>query len=485
MSRRILYIILFLLIATPVWATTYYYVDPTFTGGSNDGSATNPWLRLDQDAQWNVINATLASDAVTIYFSARIVASDTAETTTTPVFVHRTDTSTNLLTLDGNHKYNTNDSSGSWVDYTGTNRFTISVSSNVPMYFHTGDYAHRDYVTVRGFKLVGYRNGQTMPNICGNNLTLTDLEVTQTSSGSATGGGIGIGYAYIRTPLNTLNCGSLSNITISNNIIHDVEGEGIYIGGCDDQTDCTTGHSNITITGNIIYDGDSSIGGQPDGIDIKDANTNVTVADNIIYLTTKPNVQADGIVNESNAIIERNFINNMPRGGIVLPQYYNNARTAKVNGATIRNNIIVNCGGFDATSSNGIMIYITDGGNDWNNVKIYNNTIWREDVKGRGIRGGMEKWEIINVDVANNLVRGTSDLKGVITLRNNLLGELEGYFVDAASGDLRLTNLASNAINKGIPLTDITDDFLGCPRDATPDIGAYEFGECNTSFSSK
>lgn len=73
-------------------------------------------------------------------------------------------------------------------------------------------------------------------------------------------------------------------------------------------------------------------------------------------------------------------------------------------------------------------------------------------------------------------MRGANALTGGVTLRNNLFGELTGYFVDAQSGDLHLTRLASGAINQGIRLADVKDDFDGFPRDATPDIGACEFG---------
>lgn len=364
-------------------ATTYYYVDPSFSGGGNDGSAAKPWTRLDQDAQWNVINTALGSDDVTVYFSARIVASDTAEVMPTGVYVKRTNTSTHLLTIDGQAKYNTNDTSGLWVAYTGTNRSTIQTTGTAtPLYFNLyGSYINRNYITIQGLKIVSDHAGQSIPGTCGSNLTFTNLEVTQTTSGAVTGGGIAIGYAYN----GSINCGSLSNITISNNIIHNVGGEGIYIGGCANTVGCTAAHSNITISGNTIYDLALDIG-EGDGIDIKDGNSNVTVCRNTLYQTSALIKQGDGIVTESAATIERNYIAGFPRGGIVLSEYYDHA-TGFRNGPIIRNNIIVGNGGYSAESSNGITVYIVDGNDNWSNVKIYNNTIYgQQGYYGAGIR---------------------------------------------------------------------------------------------------
>jgi hypothetical protein len=124
-----------------------------------------------------------------------------------------------------------------------------------------------------------------------------------------------------------------------------------------------------------------------------------------------------------------------------------------------RNNSVV--AGPDA----GIELAWVDG------IKILNNTVWRQDPKGRGIRC-IEK--INNVSVVNNLVRGALLLTGSESARNNLVGELDGYFQDPASGDLHLTERATDAIDRGIVLPEITNDIDGQPRDPRPDIGASE-----------
>jgi len=78
--------------------------------------------------------------------------------------------------------------------------------------------------------------------------------------------------------------------------------------------------------------------------------------------------------------------------------------------------------------------------------------------------------------VANNLVRGEIQLAPGVTARNNLSGALDGFFADAASGDLHLTAGASGALGRGIPLPDVKDDIDRQPRRSPPAIGADEPG---------
>jgi hypothetical protein len=106
-------------------------------------------------------------------------------------------------------------------------------------------------------------------------------------------------------------------------------------------------------------------------------------------------------------------------------------------------------------------------------IKLYHNTVWREDLKGRGIRC-IEK--IRNVDIANNLIRGALALTGEEKSRNNVVGRMDNWFVDPPTGDLRLVGLASDAIDQGLALREVRDDIDANPRDSRPDIGADEFG---------
>src|SRR5262245_63099775 len=162
-------------------------------------------------------------------------------------------------------------------------------------------------------------------------------------------------------------------------------------------------------------------------------------------------------------VIERNRILNCDRGiALGNPSGSSNYMEGllHVYDSICRNNSIV--AGPDA----GIELAWVDG------VKVYNNTVWRQDPTGRGIRC-IEK--IHQVDLANNLIRGALALTGGETARNNLTGPLDGYFVAPAAGDLRLTPKATDAIERGLPLAEVTDDIDHRPRGGRPDIGAAEF----------
>src|SRR5262249_34835360 len=103
-----------------------------------------------------------ATNDVIIYFSARQAGSDTAEHLLVlagqdaVIRVKRTDKSSHRLTLDGMSKYNTNDSSPSWADYTGTNRMRLQMSGGgCCLSIGWDDDVQRDYLTIRGFEVTG------------------------------------------------------------------------------------------------------------------------------------------------------------------------------------------------------------------------------------------------------------------------------------------------------------------------------------------
>jgi hypothetical protein len=127
----------------------------------------------------------------------------------------------------------------------------------------------------------------------------------------------------------------------------------------------------------------------------------------------------------------------------------------------IRNNFIT--GGPDC----GIELWHAD------RIKVYHNTIWRPERNwNRGIRVGTGT---SNTDVVNNLVHGEIRLEGgQAAIRSNLAGRLEGYFIEATSGNLALTIAATGAIGKGVPLPEVTDDIRGRRRSGHPDLGAWE-----------
>jgi hypothetical protein len=170
-----------------------------------------------------------------------------------------------------------------------------------------------------------------------------------------------------------------------------------------------------------------------------------------------------------NVTVERNLIIDCDRGVAFGNPSVSTSNVGSdeshVQNGICRNNFIVP--GPDA----GIELWWVDG------AKIYNNTIWRWEGKGRGIRCGTR---LKNVHVANNLVRGqilneSGGAGGELRLEKNVAGPLDDYFVNPAEGDLHLTARATAALDAAIPFPEVTDDFDGLLRGSRPNIGAAEF----------
>jgi hypothetical protein len=84
-----------------------------------------------------------------------------------------------------------------------------------------------------------------------------------------------------------------------------------------------------------------------------------------------------------------------------------------------------------------------------------------------------------NGTARNNLTDAPIHLRdsAAATLSSNLLTAVPGMFVNPAAGDLHLLALATNAIDQGLTLSSVTNDFDGDrrPMGARSDIGADEF----------
>jgi hypothetical protein len=168
-------------------------------------------------------------------------------------------------------------------------------------------------------------------------------------------------------------------------------------------------------------------------------------------------------VRSRRVVIERNRILNCDRGiALGNPSGSSNYMEGMLHAydCICRNNSIV--AGPDA----GIELAWVQG------AKVYNNTVWRKDPQGRGIRS-IEK--ITGVEIANNLVRGALLLTGSEQSRSNHVGPMDGWFVDPAAGDLRLARPVEEAVDQGLVLEEVTDDFAGQRRGERPDLGAFEF----------
>jgi len=166
-------------------------------------------------------------------------------------------------------------------------------------------------------------------------------------------------------------------------------------------------------------------------------------------------------VGSTRVVVERNVMVGCDRGVAFGNPYNGNPSILHVTDSICRNNFIVP--GPDA----GIELAWVD------NVRIFNNTVWRRDPAGRGIRCIQN---ITNALLTNNLVRGQIMLETTgVMLTANLTGALDGYVADPATGNLHLLPLAVGAIGKGVPVAEVTEDIDREARGEAPDIGADEF----------
>ena len=164
-----------------------------------------------------------------------------------------------------------------------------------------------------------------------------------------------------------------------------------------------------------------------------------------------------------NIVVERNIFLGCDRsiafGNPSEPTYYEPGTLHNYDGI-IRNNFIVS----GNRQGKGIEVVWAD------NIKICNNTIYGRDQDFAAIHYFQK---ISNIYIANNLVRGRIFGEGNEVLsEGNLTGNLDGYFVNPASGDLHLTLNATGALGKGLQISSVTDDIDHQKRKELPDIGA-------------
>lgn len=131
----------------------------------------------------------------------------------------------------------------------------------------------------------------------------------------------------------------------------------------------------------------------------------------------------------------------------------------------VRNNFIVRC------PESGIVADYT------RDCLIAHNTIHDPANKlGRLIRlvHDNEGLRVVNNLLSGPPIKNESPSK-VLLLNNLVVPDYSFAFVDARSGNLRLTAKAVEAIDKAIPLPEVASDIDGKPRGPKPDIGAHEF----------
>lgn len=487
--KSLVLFVLFVIAGSAVAADSTYYVDGDWTGAES-GTQSEPW----QTINWSTVNTSLASGNVTIYLSAREAGSDTDDSYDNGDadpdvidFDNRTDTSANRLTVSGNEKWNSNDSTPSWSDYTGNSKCRVQ-----KLDAQNGTLTRRSNITMRGMHVIQDAADKCV-TINGNNVILENCDIEHTDS--ATDGPC----VQINPTADGSHEGSsepaprLTNIVIRANSIHDTHGEAIYIGGGGSPplTDAGAGypsHSQIYVTNNFIYRA-GRYDGQGDGIDFKGGLTDLYISYNVISnigLTGNP---VRGIVGQgqtngatANIVIERNRlvdIDSIEDGAIVIADSWGVA-----DGVTIRNNIIDTC-----STGVGILLYDTQ-----DEAAIYNNIIYNCSAHAMDFRSGA----IVNV--RNNIVADNNSGGAQVTVAAtvnawdynawtdtlgygtpgansiNLGANANAVFVNEANGDFR-HEFDSPCLNTGVSIGSFSDDFNGTvtrPLGTAWDIGAYE-----------
>lgn len=342
--------------------------------------------------------------------------------------------------------------------------------------FHKGAYRgglpHDQLIEVRGANTKNITvygitvrestaNGLKLEGLGEENIIFDNCRMIDVNERAFKGSGPQIDGKYTRAKnISILNCWfECTQIPEESDHMPDFNGD--YIAGID-----VMNISGLTISGNTFRNITGKNGGGRAAIFIwgQDGCEDVLIENNIIYNCDR------GIALGNNS--------GNPSGNSIGGFYHN--RTV------IRNNIIYE------TNNEPIEI------NRSNDVKIYNNTLWRSNAARRGIRDSGDATHLShNISIINNIIRGAvnelprgsnidvrhnlfdfNNPSGVVQGEGNItINIAENFFMNVADGDFRLRATSIQALRKGIPLPEVATDLSGKPRGSTPDLGAYQHTE--------
>ena len=174
----------------------------------------------------------------------------------------------------------------------------------------------------------------------------------------------------------------------------------------------------------------------------------------------------------ANNLIEKNTIINCRKGieiGI--------GNGGGIDSPTIVKNNFIYRGASEVGGDTGVLV------NDSPNTKVYNNTVILSDTFDPGAGAVTIEYRFDGstcLEMKNNLSDGdiwhrTPGLNPTFT--SNIFSAVSSWFVDSDNADLHLAYLATEAIDSGVTLAEVTDDIDGNlrPNGIAPDIGADEF----------
>jgi len=200
-------------------------------------------------------------------------------------------------------------------------------------------------------------------------------------------------------------------------------------------------------------------------------------------------------ITSSNNLVEGSEIYHNAAYGVHI---YNGSSGSEntANNNIVRSNRIYDNGRLGGISIYGIILGSGNGNVAYNNLiwgnpngiqvrykapigtQIYNNTIYGNDNYGILIGSNSQ-----NTLVKNNIIYKNGPANNSTIIRNDGIGTFlsnnlstDPQFVDAEAGDFTLKS-GSSAIDKGVGIGMVDDDFAGLPRPqgSTYDIGAYEY----------
>jgi hypothetical protein len=163
----------------------------------------------------------------------------------------------------------------------------------------------------------------------------------------------------------------------------------------------------------------------------------------------------------ANCVAERNCIIGCDRG----IAFGNPSRTVPYHttNGVIRNNVVVRGAGY------GVELCAT------NNLQVYSNTVYSSSASANTVH--VYDSVTTGLKLYNDIIRGQIYWHGASGSSTGTItgsSPLASWFVDPLNGDLRLTSVATAAIDTAPVLAEVADDYFARPRGSQPDKGAYE-----------
>ncbi len=210
-----------------------------------------------------------------------------------------------------------------------------------------------------------------------------------------------------------------------------------------------------------------------------DSNIGATYRSNLAYVTPGnalagyPYEQQGGFVyeeepDETNAARDNTIVNNLSTGGKYGWSYYYYKTGSGLINVVLANNTFV------ANGNDGYAAMRFTSGGTHSNTVVYNNIVVQDGPDPiaavpsgmTGVTFDYNLWAVAPVTAA----RGPHDVIG-----NPLLTRTGSLTPGQLTGDWFRLQAGSPAIDRALPLAQVTDDYFGTARGALPDIGGVEY----------